>query len=270
MAEPVWDGTGVDPWMPRRLAAQAEAVIGERTVFDDYLARLSRWLVDTRRAVMRSSIVDPDAVWSMLLSWVDSVTEFVHSTIADLVGTAYRKLLGPGYIYSQRPHVTAYLAEAQNRLVNVPEQVYDRIVGQIAEGAGMGEGMDQIRKRVEEVFSLTGTPYWPNRATNVARTETLGALNAGREGAFNTVAQELGGEFDHMWLATADLRTRPAHREADGQRVPLGTPFMIGGFPMSRPGDPLAPIDLTAQCRCTTLLLRPGENVDLSDRQMVR
>lgn len=277
MAElPVWDGQGVDPWMPRRLAAQAEARVGERTVYDDYLARLSRWLVDTRRAVLRSSVVDPDAVWSMFLAWVDSVTDFVHTTVADLVGTAYRKALGPNYPYSQRPHVTAYLAEAQNRLLNVPNQTYDRIVGQIAEGAGMGESMDAIQRRVQEVFSLTGTPYWPNRAVVVARTETMGALNAGRSGAFQAVAQELGDPFEQGWLATHDQRTRATHKAADigtpitGQRVPVGTPFLVGGFWLDQPGDPKGPAKEVLQCRCTTVLLRPGENIDLSDRQMVR
>jgi hypothetical protein len=276
MAEPVWDGTGTDPWMPRRLAAQAEAVVGERTVFDDYLARLSRWLVDTRRAVMRSPITDPDAIWSLMPAWAETMAEFVHSTIADLIGVAYRKLLGPGYLYSQRPHTTAYLAEAQNRLMGVPDLVYDKIVGQVAEGAGMGEGMDQIRKRVEEVFSLTATPYWPNRAAVVARTETMGALNAGRSGAYQAVAQELGGEWEQGWLATHDTRTRPTHRAADigtpvtGQRVPVGTPFLVGGFWLDQPGDPEGPPQETIQCRCGTVLLRPGENIDLSDRQMVR
>jgi len=280
MAEPVWDGTGTDPWMPRRLAAQAEAVVGERTVFDDYLARLSRWLVMTRRAVMRSPITDPDAIWALMPAWAESMTEFVHSTIADLIGTAYRKLLGPGYIYSQRPHVTAYLAEAQNRLLNVPNQVYDRIVGEIAEGAGMGEGMPQIAKRVEEMFSLTNTPYWPNRAVVVARTESMAALNAGRSGAFKAVAEELGDPFEQGWLATtvgpAAATTRPTHLAADigtpitGQRVPVGTPFLVGGFWLDQPGDPSAPINETAQCRCGTVLLRPGEDLDLSDRQMIR
>ncbi len=173
MAEPVWDGTGTDPWMPQRLAAQAQAVVGERTVFDDYLARLSRWLVAASRAVLKSLVVDPDAIWSLMPAWAESMTEFVHTVIADLIGAAYRKLLGPGYLYSQQPHVTAYLAEAQNRLVGVPNQVYDLIVEQIAEGAGMGEGIEGIRKRVQNTFSLTDTPYWPNRAVVVARTECL-------------------------------------------------------------------------------------------------
>lgn len=269
MAEtpPVWDGQGVDPWMPQRLAAQTEAVVGERTMFDDYLARLSRWLVQTRRALASSAVVDPNTVWSLLPAWADSMAEFVHTTVADLIGVAYRRMLGPGYVYSQRPYVTAYLAEAQNRLMDVPNEVYDRIVGQIAEGAGMGEGMAQIAKRVQTTLSPTDTPYWQNRAVVTARTETMGALNTGREGAYQAVAERLGGAFEHMWLATADSRTRKTHREADGQRRALGEPFEVGGFLLDKPGDPEGPPQEVIQCRCTTLLLRPGETVDLSNRQ---
>jgi F like protein len=272
--KPVWDGEGKDPWMPQRLAAQAEAVAGERNIYDDYLARLSRWLVDTRRAIMRSPVVDPETVWSTFLSWVDSMTEFVHSSIADLVGTAYRKALGPGYPYSQKPHVTAYLAEAQNRLLGVPAETYDRIAGEIAVGAGMGESMDQIAKRVDGALSMTATPYWPNRAVVVARTETMGALNAGRSGAYQAVAAELGEPFEQGWLATHDPKTRPTHKAADigtpitGQRVPVGISFLVGGFLLDQPGDPKGPPQEVIQCRCTTVLLRPGEMVDLSDRQL--
>jgi hypothetical protein len=168
--------TGTDP-DAQRLAAQAEAVIGERTAFDDYLARLFRWLVAASRCG-RNLHRDPDAIWALMPAWAESMTEFVHTAIAKLIGTAYRKLLGPGYLYSQQPHVTAYLAQAQNRLVDVPNQVYDLIVEQVAEGAGMGEGIEGIRKRVQETFSLTDTP-WANRRLPVACTETWQPNGAG-------------------------------------------------------------------------------------------
>jgi hypothetical protein len=101
----------------------------------------------------------------------------------------------------------------------------------------------------------------------------MGAMNAGRIGAFKAVAQELGEPMDKSWLATmvgaAAETTRPTHRAADGQRVPLDQPFIVGGVEMDRPGDPSAPINEVANCRCTLLLLRPGELVDLSNRQFL-
>jgi hypothetical protein len=74
--------------------------------------------------------------------------------------------------------------------------------------------------------------------------------------------------------STIDTRTRPTHRAADfptpitGQRVPVGTPFLVGGFWLDQPGDPEGPPQETIS-RCGTVF-SPGENTDLSDRQMVR
>jgi hypothetical protein len=273
VTQPVWDGKGVDPWLPTRLAHTKAVTVGERTIFDDYYARLSRWLVEASRVTKRGGLVDPNAVWSLVPAWVESMTEFVHTAISDVVGAAYRTMFGPGYRYDQRPFVTAYLAEVRNRLLDVPEQVFDQVAGQVAEGASMGESMPAIAARVQQVFNTTDTPYWENRAVTVARTETIGAYNAGRSDAFAVLADDLDEQLEQAWLATADNRTRPTHRAADfmtpgtGQRVPLGTPFTVGESKLDRPGDPKGPAKEVVQCRCTTLLLRPGEMVDLSNRQ---
>jgi len=268
-----WQGSGPDPWLPKRLQRQAEVSVGEKTMFDDYFARLSAWLALAGQATLAGVVPNPDAVLNLAPRWVQSMTDFTHTTVAELVGKTYLKVFGPGYRYDSRPFVTDYLARATNRLVDVPDQAYALVASQIAEGASAGDGIPAIAERVRQSFDATGTPYWSSRPTVVARTETLGALNAGRQGAFTEVEYDLGEPFEKMWLATmagpAALRTRPTHREADGQRTGLLTPFIIGGFPLMRPGDPAGPPQETIQCRCGTLLLRPGEDVDLSNRQFL-
>lgn len=52
------------------------------------------------------------------------------------------------------------------------------------------------------------------------------------------------------WVAHHDDRTRPAHREADGQTVPATDTFTVGGYRMRYPKDPSAPLHLTINCRC--------------------
>lgn len=273
-----WEGRGPDPWLPQRLQRQAEVSVGERSVYDGYFARLSAWLALAGQAVMARAVPDPDAILNLAPNWVRSMTDFTHTTIAELVGKTYLKVFGPGFKYDSRPFVTDYLARATNRLVEVPDQTYALVVSQVAEGAMSGEGIPAIRDRIRQVFDVTSTPYWASRPTVVARTETLGALNAGRQGAFTEVQHDLGDQFEKGWLATmvgpTALRTRPTHRAADistpvtGQRVPLSQPFIVGGFPGMFPGAPELPAHEAIQCRCTQLILRPGEMVDLSDRQL--
>lgn len=267
-----WEGRGPDPWMPKRLQRQAEIRVGEKAVYDGYFARLSAWLALAGQAVFRGVVPNPDAVLNLAPRWVQSMTDFTHSTIAELVGKSYLKIFGPGYKYDNRPFVTDYLARATNRLVDVPDQAYALVASQIAEGASAGDSIPTIAERVRQSFDMTATPYWASRPTVVARTETLGALNAGRQGSFTEVQHDLGEPFEKMWLATmvgpAALRTRPTHREADGQRVLLDQPFIVGGFPGMWPAAPELPAHEAIQCRCTTLVVRPGETVDLSDRQL--
>jgi hypothetical protein len=266
---PAWDGEGVDPWLPERLAAVVEIVAAEQVIRAEIWAALSEWIVAVRRGVLSTVRPDPIAVYAHTPEWAQQVRRVVDGPIRDATATAYRELLGTGYRFDQRPAVVDHLAAARNRLVRVPDEVHSVISSTIARGASAGDPIPVIADQVAEVLDTTATPRWPNRATVIARTETLGALNAGRADAFVAVAEELEQPFEQQWLATIDHRTRPTHRAADGQRVPVGQSFLVGGAMLSRPGDPLGPGRETIQCRCTTLLMEPGETIDLTHRQMV-
>jgi hypothetical protein len=264
---PAWDGEGVDPWLPERLADQVEVVAAEVAVREALWAELSAWIVTVNRAVLRSVRPDPTAVWSTVADWSAAVQRVVRGPIRETIGKVYEPLLGRGYRFDSRPAVVEHLSMVTNRMVRTPDAVFDLVSSQIAKGANLGESIPELADRVDEVLSTTRTERWPNRATVVARTETLSALNAGRDDAFGAVAEELEQPFEKMWLATIDGRTRPTHRRADQQRVPVDGTFQVGGAALRRPGDPLGPGKEIIQCRCTMLLLEPGETVDLSHRQ---
>jgi hypothetical protein len=96
-------------------------------------------------------------------------------------------------------------------------------------------------------------------AETIARTETIGAYNAGTLTAWLTSAAVLDEAVDKVWVATHDERTRPDHHHADGQRVPLGGTFLVGGVPMRFPGDPAAVPEQVVNCRCTMIEVPVGE-----------
>lgn len=269
---PVWDGTGVDPWLPARLAVQATIAAAERAVFLETWSELSRWLVTTSRRVLATPRPDPQAVWAGEPSWRQAVERIVTGPIREIIASAYVPLLGEGYLFDQRPAVVEHLAAVENRMVRTTDSTFDLVAGEVAKGSQEGESIPEIAARVEQVLSATGTERWENRAVVIARTETLSALNAGRDDAWTAVAEEIEDDEDDMelerfWLATDDLRTRRTHREAEGQRSPVGGTFTVGGVELRRPGDPDAPPQERIQCRCTTLLVERGEDVDLSNRQ---
>jgi uncharacterized protein with gpF-like domain len=272
MTGPVWNGKGTDPWLPERLNARLEVSATERNIRQVVWAELSGWLVETARTVLRGGTrPDPDAVWSRVPAWREAVDLIVSGEIRKALGVAFRQVLGQGYRWDQRVRMTAYLSEVRNRLVRVPEEVFDLVAHEVATGVNLGEGIPELRARIDSVLSTSGSDRWPNRATVIARTEAIGALNAGRAESFRALAEEEPDEeLERIWLATEDSRTRDSHRAADGQRVALGTPFIVGGFELAFPGDPNGPPQEVIQCRCTMLLVERGETVDMSNRQYRR
>jgi len=70
---------------------------------------------------------------------------------------------------------------------------------------------------------------------------------------------------------TIDGKTRPSHFAADGQRVPLGGKFTIGGAQLDYPGDQSGPPEEWKNCRCRIGVLAPGEAIpDEVDRHTER
>lgn len=270
--ESAWSGDGRDPWLPQRLERRLDVLATERSIRDEFWAQLSAWLIRLSRRVLRGGTLPPDldAVWALVPSWRESVDLVIERAIEPAMRRAYDAILGEGYPADQRIFVNRYLAEVRNRMSRTPDEVYDLIAGQLGQGVQLGESIPKLASRVDEALSIGATPRWENRAVVVARTEAIGALNAGRHDAFEAYAEESGEQLERVWLSTSDTRTRPTHREADLQRVPMGAPFTVGGFELMFPGDPTGPASEVLQCRCTSLLVEVGETVDLSNRQMRR
>lgn len=99
--------------------------------------------------------------------------------------------------------------------------------------------------QIVEALDQPGSPLAPDRAEFVARTEMTAAVNAGL-----TEGMDAAGIAAKRWVSQRDGRVRRDHIVADGQTVPVGQDFTIGGWPASYPGDPRLPIGERANCRC--------------------
>lgn len=136
----------------------------------------------------------------------------------------------------------AILANSRNRLVGIGDELWEQARDELVAGMNEGESIDKLAARVRGAADVASP-----RARTIARTEVIGACNAGS--ILTMRSSDLAAT--KIWLATPDTRTRLDHRIAQGQTVPLDAPFIVGGVPLDHPGDDAGPADQVINCRCT-------------------
>lgn len=161
--------------------------------------------------------------------------------------------------------ISDFLASKDVRITGIMSETRDQVRNEvrrvIAEAAGEQPtpSAGEIARRLRASFSgeSPDQPFVlsPERASLIARTELVQAENTGIvEGYRATGVQEI------EWLAYTDGASGDRHHERlNGQKVPLGETFTTPlGNELRYPGDPDAPIEDTANCRCTVAPVRRG------------
>jgi hypothetical protein len=259
-------------------AAQQQAAVEvfaqyEPPLYEAYLEMMLEWLAAVRTAMFAGGVAklglipDPLSVFAKTPMWNDLTDKYSAEVARDVLAAPYKHLFGDGTLFESRPFVRNWIAARANRLQNVPDEVYGLVQNVIDSGTTNGASIDDVTKQVQELFDATDVQTWKNRARTVARTEVVGAYNGGLYDAFSMVVEaDPGTPWVKRWLATEDHRTRPDHKEADGQVVPWAQPFTVGGFSMMYPHDPEAPPQEVINCRCTMLLEVEGEPTNMENR----
>lgn len=258
---------GGDPNLPQRLRAQEFIREGEARVAARWYRSLTRFLDRVRPAVVKEDRIDPARVSDQQQFWTEQVDAEVLPTVSGILTDAWRRVTATGNPPTD-PWTSTYLNEVGNRLRNVPDEVYGLIVAEVERGITEGRSLDRVQADIRVLLTASGTDRWPNRAWTVARTETIGAVNAGVLRAAELDAQQRGDPAPFkVWISTEDKLTRPTHVAADGQRTLLSEPFRVGGAPLLFPGDPRGPAAEVINCRCSLIPVVLGDPIDWTDRQ---
>jgi hypothetical protein len=159
---------------------------------------------------------------------------------------------------SRHSFVVAQLAQTQNFLVRIPDEVYNLVFGEIVDGVNAGGSTDDIARMVDRALATTGSERWANRARVIAITEVTRAYGAGTTAAGLEQSRVTGRLLQKRWRTEHDDRVRASHRAIDNVTIPLYQPFNVGGYPMLFPGDPQGPADEVVNCRCDLVIVNEG------------
>lgn len=134
----------------------------------------------------------------------------------------------------------------------------ERVMKEVEKGQTLGESITNIMRRVAEAL---GTPnQLAGKAETIARTETLTAVSIGQAAAVTNALEVIPG-LKKAWLTAGDNRVRDSHAILNGDVVGAREKFS-NGLAHPRDVNSTDPSDVI-NCRCTLLLLPPGEKLEI-------
>ena len=136
----------------------------------------------------------------------------------------------------------------------------DRIIGEIAKGQEAGESISTIMRRVADALGTPG--QLAGKAEMIARTETLTAVSIGQAAAMKNAAEVIPG-LKKGWMHTGDFNNpnaREDHIELNGEVIDSDEKFSNG---LSHPRDTNGSASDNINCRCSLILIPPGETLEI-------
>jgi uncharacterized protein with gpF-like domain len=189
-----------------------------------------------------------------LAKFADNFFKGMRQVSASAVGEAgndvWRELGKDDPWQSPPAAVSEFVAQRENLLKNVPNDVFDSIRDEIQAGFDAGESKAKIAARVRSKFNEISV----GRSRTIAQTETSAAYGFG-----NNQAQRDAGIQWRKWLSSGLDNVRESHQAADGQVVRIDEPFRVGAALLMYPGDSDGPPEEVCNCHCVAIAVK-GEN----------
>ena len=139
--------------------------------------------------------------------------------------------------------IDQYIAQhAGSKIDGIADTDRQWLANTIRQGEDEGKTPAQMAEDLQDEFDSMSA----GRAGTIARTETASAYNAV---GLSTAQDLMPDGATKTWNTTSD-NPRPAHEDADGDTVPIGESFEVGGEDMDYPSDPNGSDWNTINCLC--------------------
>jgi hypothetical protein len=242
---------------PDDLRHVAAIVRSEREAYELAMAAFATWLPTVVDLVMDDAAVvaavDPDRASRAQEAW-DRAIEPVVALMVALWLKRYRsgrksEETIPG------PAQARFRAGLKERLARVTKRTYETVQHTVVNGRRAGLSDAEIRATLE--VDLAPENY-EGSAARIARTSTMDAYNGGAEQGHRDFAATTGAQVTKTWRTILDGKARATHSAANGQTVPVGSPFQVGGYFCQNPGDSTLPAHESVNCRCVAIFQVSG------------
>jgi hypothetical protein len=244
-------------------AAQFQRPVGGAAFrFDVRNSRAEAWLRDySSTAITRITDEQISLVQQSLMNGMNAGVN-PRTMALDIIGRVGPNGREGGIIGLNAPQ-ERYLANARRELENLDANYFNRELRDRRFDPTVRKAISSGTPLTQTQIDQLSTRYSDNllqwRGETIARDQSITALNQSQ----NEAAQQLvdSGAADprditREWDSAGDNRTRETHRDADGQKVGMNEPFILGTARLMYPGDSSlgAPPEETINCRCTVRL----------------
>ena len=173
--------------------------------------------------------------------------------------TGAMKHANPGIEYKRDVPLTPLFDEARQKwiqlfgslkvtqITNTTKEQAEKIINQaIADAVAQGLSEIDTAALLRERMRESGAQLSQLRSRVIARTESHNASTAATQAAAESAEIPMKRE----WVASMGERTRPDHRDANGQIVGMYDAFIVGGESLMYPGDANGSAEQVINCRC--------------------
>lgn len=206
-----------------------------------------------RKALAGGTAVPVSAVFDREV-WNRQMDEDVRPVLAAIVADAADLVATKAATTTETDdrNVEEFLAAQMARIKGANDSISDEVaatllVAQAMRGGAAGDGRTDADPQsfMRTALGAVYADVLGKRQPVIAAHEAQTAYNAGTffAGAQTEAATK-------TWVTRRDGRVRTAHRILSGSTIPVADGFAVDGAVLRFPGDPLAPPELTMNCRC--------------------
>jgi HK97 family phage portal protein len=178
--------------------------------------------------------------------WMEEITGALARVLARIAATVSQRTAdafgAPKPPPEASPRITAAVLDAVAAAESIARGFLDSVTTLLVQGQLAADDIDDL-------VALARTAFGDMAAKAIASAAETAAV-ATVNGTAEATAAAIGPGIVRTWVTRGDDRVRPAHEAVDGTTLPVTRPFDVDGYPMRFPGDQLAPLHLTINCRC--------------------